>query len=94
MIDSKQLNWRPAGDGFSLHLERRATALLHVIPDKTYEGMWRIRFADGSLSDMTNLIRAKDAGRSIALTTLNNELRYRQTTPEGCYSDSNAGEAA
>jgi hypothetical protein len=93
MIESNQLNWRPASDGYSLHLERRAPPLLHVIRDKTYQGMWRIRFADGSLSDMTNLTRAKDAARCIAQTTLNNKLRYRQTGVEGTYSDPNAGEA-
>jgi len=65
-----------------------------VIRDKTYQGMRRIRFADGSLSDMTNLTRAKDAARCIAQTTLNNKLRYRKTGVEGTYSDPNAGEAA
>ena len=71
-----------------------ATALLHVARDKTYEGMWRIRFADGSLSDMTNLTRAKDVGHSIAQATLNNELRYRQRPAQAATGDSNAGEAA
>jgi len=94
LIESHQLNWRPAGDGFSLHLERRATPLLHVVPDKTYPSMWRIRFAGGSLSDLGNLTRIKDAARCIAQATLNKELRYRQTAPEATTDDLNAGEAA
>jgi hypothetical protein len=94
MIESGQLNWRSADDGFSLHLERRATPLLHVVRDKTYEGMWRIRFADGSLSDMTNLTRAKDAGRCIAQAALNTELRYRQKAQQPATDDLSAGEAA
>jgi hypothetical protein len=33
--------------------------------------MWRARKADGTLTDMVNLTRAKDAALSIALATLN-----------------------
>ena len=40
--------------------------LLDVVPDGKYPGMWRIRTLDGTLSDMVNLSRAKDAARSIA----------------------------
>jgi hypothetical protein len=32
-----------------------------VVPDATHTGMWRVRWPDGHLSDMTNLTRAKDA---------------------------------
>jgi hypothetical protein len=32
-----------------------------VVPDATHPGMWRVRWPDGRLSDMTNLTRAKDA---------------------------------
>ena len=32
-----------------------------IVPDTTYAGMYRIRYAHGSLSDMVNLTRAKDA---------------------------------
>jgi hypothetical protein len=32
-----------------------------VLPDKTYPGMYRIRKPDGTLSDMLNVTRAKDA---------------------------------
>jgi hypothetical protein len=32
-----------------------------VVPDAAHSGMWRVRWPDGRLSDMTNLTRAKDA---------------------------------
>jgi hypothetical protein len=32
-----------------------------IFADKTHPGMWRVVRADGSLSDMTNRTRAKDA---------------------------------
>ena len=36
-----------------------------VVPDEKYPGMWRVQSPDGTLSDMVNLTRAKDAARSI-----------------------------
>jgi len=36
-----------------------------IIPDAKYPGMYRIRRPDGSLSDMVNLTRARDALRSM-----------------------------
>ena len=32
-----------------------------IIPDEHWPGMYRLRLSDGSLSDMTNLTRARDA---------------------------------
>ena len=32
-----------------------------MVPDAVYPDMWRVALTDGSLSDMTNLTRAKDA---------------------------------
>jgi hypothetical protein len=32
-----------------------------LLPNVTHTGMWRVRWPDGRLSDMTNLTRAKDA---------------------------------
>lgn len=32
-----------------------------ALPDGTHPGMWRVRWPDGRLSDITNLSRAKDA---------------------------------
>jgi hypothetical protein len=43
-----------------------------VVPDKKYpDVMWRVRRPDGSLSDMVNRTRAKDA----AMVMLDRELR-------------------
>jgi len=41
-------------------------ALVHVVPDKTYPGMWRVLRPEGSLSDMVNKTRAKDVARGLA----------------------------
>ena len=35
-------------------------------PDDRYPTMWRIHWPDGSVSDMVNLTRAKDAAQAIA----------------------------
>ena len=32
-----------------------------IVPDAKHPGMYRVRLPDGSLSDMVNLTRAKDA---------------------------------
>jgi hypothetical protein len=45
--------------------------LVRIVPDQTYAGMWRIELPDGSLTDMVNLTRAKDAAKSAALAVLN-----------------------
>ena len=41
-------------------------ALAHIVPDKTYPGMWRVVRPDNSLSDMVNKTRAKDVARGLA----------------------------
>ena len=40
--------------------------LAHIVPDKTYPGMWRVLRPDGSLSDMVNGTRAKDVAWGLA----------------------------
>ncbi len=66
-----ELKWRKAEDGYALHLGRSKQALVSVVPDAVYPGMWRMRRADGSLTDMSNISWAKDAALSIALGVLN-----------------------
>jgi hypothetical protein len=45
--------------------------LLHVIPDARYAWVtWRIMTPDGQMSDMVNLMRAKDAALSVALSII------------------------
>ena len=45
-------------------------ALAHIVPDKTYRGMWRAVRPDGSLSDMVNKTRAKDVASGLAENAL------------------------
>jgi hypothetical protein len=45
-------------------------ALAHIVPDKTYPGMWRVLRPDGSLSDMVNKTRAKDVAWGLAENTV------------------------
>src|SRR5262249_25131602 len=91
---SNRLRWRVSGNGFALFYGRSIKPLLHVVPDKTYAGMWRVQYRDGSLSDMARLARARDAGRANALTILHGKSERSISTPEGPQSDLNAGEAA
>jgi hypothetical protein len=42
-----------------------------IEPDAVHTDMWRVRRMDGTLTDMVNLTRAKDAAMAIALAELN-----------------------
>jgi hypothetical protein len=53
----------------------------HVIRDATYPTMWRVRWPDGSLSDMVNLSRANDAAARFN-ETIQREQRGRQRPQE------------
>jgi hypothetical protein len=64
--DPKRLQWK----GDSLHLDGRGRAVVRIVPDKTYAGMWRVELPDGRLSDMVNRARAKDAAISLACASL------------------------
>jgi hypothetical protein len=44
--------------------------LVSIEQDKTWPTMWRVRHGD-KLSDMTNITRARDAARGVALSLLN-----------------------
>jgi hypothetical protein len=46
-------------------------ALIRIERDGRYPNMWRIVRSDGSLTDMMNMTRAKDAAMSLALRALN-----------------------
>lgn len=49
-----------------------------VVQDATYPTMWRVRSPDGTLSDMVNRTRAKDA----ALAMLDRDLRAAEEPQE------------
>jgi hypothetical protein len=53
-----------------------------VVPDAAHPGMWRVRWPDGSLSDMTNLTRAKDA-IACFIETEERRQRGRHSPSEG-----------
>jgi len=68
---NSELIWR--GDRLALKGGRRGSPAVEIVPDDSYPGMWRIRMEDGSLSDMVNRTRARDAARSILLGILNGQ---------------------
>jgi hypothetical protein len=70
---------------FSLHYQRAGKPLAHVVPDRVWPGMYRARYADGSLSDMVNLTRAKDAAVAVCASKLgiHNRSRLRGETHGG-----------
>ena len=51
---------------YRLHYASAKHPLAEIVPDANWPGMWRVRWPDGSLSDMANLTRAKDAAFVIA----------------------------
>ena len=50
----------------ALHYGKSRKPLAWVKPDDRYPTMWRIHWPDGSVSDMVNLTRARDAAAAIA----------------------------
>jgi len=63
-----------------------------VIPDAIHLSMWRVQWPDGSLSDMANLTRAKDAAACF-METEERRQRGRQRPLEGrrCVTAPNMG---
>jgi hypothetical protein len=48
-----------------LYYGRARHPLVEVVPDELWAGMWRLRWPDGQVSDLTNIDRAKDAAVAI-----------------------------
>ena len=63
--------------GEQLYLRTRSSGY-SIVPDERYPQMWRIRRPNGSLSDMLNRTRAKDA----AMALLDKDLRAAETPSE------------
>jgi hypothetical protein len=72
MHASKDLIWE--GNELRLFSSRRRV-LASIGSDETWFGLWSVRLPDGSLADMVNLSRAKDAAASLTLAALN---RHRE----------------
>ena len=66
MYGHQDLHWKDS----RLYLGSCATGN-SITPDTKYPSMWRVRYPDGSLSDIVNLTRARDGARCLALAVLN-----------------------
>ena len=58
---SRPLARVPDGTEHHLHYGSSRKPIFRVVPDAIHPGMWRVVLPDGSLSDMANLTRARDA---------------------------------
>jgi hypothetical protein len=68
--------WRAAGVLRQLIRTGRIVAV--VVPDAHFPSMFRTKFPDGSISEMVNLMRAKDAALSLADAVLDGRIRSFQ----------------
>ena len=68
MYASDELAW----DGDDLRLGR-GRKLVSIVQDEKYPQMWRVRRPDGTLTDMVNRTRAKDAAIAYGLAILNRQ---------------------
>lgn len=64
----------------TLYYDRRKMSAIQ--PDPDWPGMWRVIEESGSLSDMVNLSRAKDAARARATGKLERLGKARQAAQE------------
>lgn len=55
--------------------------LVEIVQDDRYPTMWRVKRPDGSLTDMVNITRARDAARGLALKVLNREETLQVALP-------------
>ena len=79
----RDLTWHREQDGtLALCRTGSRTILARIVADRVYPSMWRVKIPLGNLSDMTNLVRAKDAAMSIALSILNHEQKAQETASE------------
>ncbi len=74
----KDFDWRQCKTGYALHAMGHRNAIVHVVPDQRWPGMWRIRHPDGRLSDMANLTWAKDGAKGLAMRLLDPRRRAEQ----------------
>jgi hypothetical protein len=66
IVGARELDWK----GDWLYFGQRK--LVRIVPDEKYPTvMWRVERPDGTLTDMVNRARAKDAAITIGLKLLN-----------------------
>jgi hypothetical protein len=76
----KDFSWHEQWDGWALHAIGHRSAIVHVVSDRGWPGMWRIRHPDGRLSDMANLSWAKDGAIAVAMRWLDPRKVSRRKT--------------
>jgi hypothetical protein len=72
-------HWRTDGSRWELFMADRVVA--KVVADVVYPKMWSIDLGDGTLSDMINLSRAKDAARRLVDASLDATKTLRRASP-------------
>ena len=53
-------------DGDNVVRRGRKTPVVRIVPDAKYPNMWRVELPDGTLTDMVNRTRAKEAALALA----------------------------
>jgi hypothetical protein len=76
----KDFSWHEHADGWALHAIGHRSAIVRVVIDKVWPGMWRVRHPDGRLSDMANLTWAKDGAIAVAMRWLDPRKVSRKKT--------------
>jgi hypothetical protein len=74
----KDFTWREHPDGLALHATGHRRAIVHIVPDGNWRGMWRIRHPDDRLSDMANLAWAKDGAIAVGMRLLDPRSKAEQ----------------
>lgn len=69
--NSQEFEW----NGNGLCLLGRKAPVVTIVNDPQYPSMWRVQRPDGSLSDMVNLTRARDAARLLAARVMNERAK-------------------
>ena len=66
-----ELEWK--GDRLLVQGGGRHSPSVEVFPDQDWPGMWRIRRPDGTVTDIVNRSRARDAAKAILIAVLNSQ---------------------
>jgi hypothetical protein len=78
MFDTKDLQWK--GNRLTM-LTRKSVPVVEIVPDDHWPSMWRVKRPDGSLTDMVNRTRARDAADAILLGILNTRESRVEAAP-------------
>jgi hypothetical protein len=71
IVAHRRLQW----NGYAVRLDGKGAPLVHLVRDERHFNMWRVALANGQLSDMVNLSRARDAAVCLGLALLNGKQR-------------------